>query len=636
MDAKPLSVCKLFEDEGCYLIPIFQRGYVWERKSQWQPLWADICAQVERDQNAQHRTLRNQKCQHFLGAVVINAHEARTGQVNRFEVIDGQQRITTLYLLLAALRDVADYKDVIVRDTREDDILGMLTTRRKHDDEKYNRKLVPTAAFLPQLNEIMTANNPLLTLRKRYPLLRSNSQDPHHAGSMAACYLYFASKIECFLEGNIVDADEETEVEGLAGMTPADRFYILKDSIFAGLHLVALHLGANDDPQSIFESLNARGIPLTPADLIRNHIFLSGLKTDEEFNQEKLYNTYWRRFDVTEKEGSPWRRTETLGRIKMTLLDLYCFQFVVSVRGETIPLKHLYPEFRDWWNDSSQDRGFDVTIRDFTDTAERYLALCNASENSHDPVMRLASLLRELDLIVAMPVALAIERQRERLGDDLEAICIDITSYVVRRLFTGVRSQGFNNIIPMIIRSLSEGGLGALRERMLRWQGRTMAWIPNEDFKKDWLREPTYKTIGPKRTNVVLRLLDKEMRTARNERTSIDQNLSVEHILPQSWNSTNYPLLPGNDSGQQENYRNQYLHNIGNLTILTQSLNSSSSVSNEAFSVKRSAIALQSRLLLNAYFQNPPYGMEVWNENAIEHRAKELLEIGLRLWPRPE
>ena len=97
----------------------------------------------------------------------------------------------------------------------------------------------------------------------------------------------------------------------------------LKDSIFAGLHLVALHLGTNDDPQSIFESLNARGIPLTPADLIRNHVFLSGLNAKEEPNQEKLYNTYWRRFDATENVASPWRRPEKLGRIQMTLLDLF-------------------------------------------------------------------------------------------------------------------------------------------------------------------------------------------------------------------------------------------------------------------------------------------------------------------------
>lgn len=634
MDARPLSVCKLFEDEGCYLIPIFQRGYVWERKSQWQPLWADICAQVERDQNAQRRTPRNQKYLHFLGAVVINAHEARTGQANRFEVIDGQQRITTLYLLLAALRDVADHTRAVIRDTREDDIVGMLTTRRQHDDEKYNRKLVPTAAFLPQLNEIMATNNPLPTLRQRYPLLRSNSQDPHNAGSMASCYLYFASKIEKFLEGIVVDADEETEVEGLAGMTLDQRLFILKDSIFTGLHLVALHLGTNDDPQSIFESLNARGIPLTPADLIRNHVFLSGLNAKEEPNQEKLYNTYWRRFDATENEASPWRRPEKLGRIQMTLLDLYCFHFVVAVRGESIPLKHLYPQFRDWWNDSSQERGFEMTISDFTETADRYLALFNAAQENDDPVMRLAVLLRELDLTVAMPVALALERQREKLGDDLAAICTNISSYVVRRLFTGVQSQGFNNIIPLIIKSVNDGGLDTLLDRMLKWQGRTMAWIKNEDFERDWLSDPTYKTLGPKRTNVILRLLDQAMRTDRNERMLFNQNLSVEHILPQKWTPENYPFTSGNDAGQQEIHRNQYLHNIGNLTLLTQSLNSS--VSNGPFVGKRSAIAQQSSLRLNVYFQSPPDGLDIWNENSIKRRAEELLEIGLRLWPRPE
>ena len=161
-----------------------------------------------------------------------------------------------------------------------------------------------------------------------------------------------------------------------------------------------------------------------------------------------------------------------------------------------------------------------------------------------------------------------------------------------------------------------------------------MAWIPNGDFKRDWLSEPTYKMLGPKRTGVILRLLDQAMRTSRNERTRIDQPLSVEHVLPQSFTSTDYPFPTGGEVGQQAIYRNQYLHNIGNLTLLTQSLNSS--VSNGPFSEKRTAIAQQSTLRLNAYFQNPLHGPDVWNEDAIKHRAENLLEIGLRLWPRPE
>ena len=283
---------------------------------------------------------------------------------------------------------------------------------------------------------------------------------------------------------------------------------------------------------------------------------------------------------------------------------------------------------------SSQERGFDTTIRDFTETAERYLALLNVADDTDDPVMRLAALLRGLDLTVAMPVALALDRKRAILGDDLADICTNISSYVVRRLFTGVQSQGFNKIIPLIINSINEGGLDSLRERMLKWRGRAMAWIPNDDFKRDWLSGQTYKTLGPKRVNVILKLIDQAMRTARNERTRINQNLSVEHVLPQKWTSANYPFPPENYSEQQDNYRNQYLDNIGNLTLLTQSLNSS--VSNGPFALKRSAIAQQSTLRLNAYFQEPPCGRDVWNENAIKYRAEELLAIGLRLWPRPE
>lgn len=630
MEPRTVSVSGLFRDECCFLIPIFQRGYVWERKTQWKPLWADICAQVERDQNY-HGGMPNQRSQHFMGAVVLSAHNPQLGQANRYEVIDGQQRITTLYILLSALRDVADYKGVIVRGSREDVIAHLLRNVRLHDDEKYDRKLVPTMAFLEQLKEIeiLSDANPIISIRGRYPLKRKNGTEYQGSPQMLSCYLYFASVIEAFINGVLVDADDETDVEGIVNMQPIDRFILLRNTIFDGFQLVALHLGVNDDPQAIFESLNARGIPLTPADLIRNHVFLSSLNANEEINQDRLYKKYWSDFDVP---GAAWRNDAALGRIKMTVLDLFCFHFVVSVRGRPIPLKHLYPEFRDWWNDSLHNRGFQETIEDFRDTGNKYLELANAKDDNNDSVAQLAMLLRELDLSVAMPIVLAIERKRDQLGNDVSVICTYVSSYVVRRLFTGVQAQGFNRIIPLIIGALNEGGLNVLVERMLRWEGETMAWIPTSQFKQQWMSAPTYRDLGSKRTKSILKLIDRAMRTTQNEHINLNDGISVEHILPQAWQRSDYPLLPNHDSDQQITVRNQYLHNIGNLTLLTRSLNST--ISNGPFLLKRPKIAEQSALRLNVYFQNPPSGPGNWNETAIRHRADELFQVALRLWPR--
>ena len=133
---------------------------------------------MERDQCRQPR---RQRYQHFLGAIVLHAHEARACQADRYEVIDGQQRITTLYLILAALRDVCDSKQIITRDSREDDLSMMLLNRRRHDDARYDRKLVPTVAFQPQLDEILS-DGALIALRQRYPR-RRNSQDPNPRGA---------------------------------------------------------------------------------------------------------------------------------------------------------------------------------------------------------------------------------------------------------------------------------------------------------------------------------------------------------------------------------------------------------------------------------------------------------------------
>ena len=183
----------------------------------------------------------NQRSQHFMGAVVLSAHATLLGQANRYEVIDGQQRITTLYILLSALRDVADYRGVIVRSSREDVITHLLRNVRPHDDEKYDRKLVPTMAFLQQLNEIeiLSDTNPLIRIRGCHPLKKKTGKEFKDASQMISCYLYFASVIEAFIGGKLTDADDETDVDGIDNMPPIDRFTLLRNTIFEGFQLVA-------------------------------------------------------------------------------------------------------------------------------------------------------------------------------------------------------------------------------------------------------------------------------------------------------------------------------------------------------------------------------------------------------------
>lgn len=124
---------------------------------------------------------------------------------------------------------------------------------------------------------------------------------------------------------------------------------------------------------------------------------------------------------------------------------------------------------------------------------------------------------------------------------------------------------------------------------------------------------------------MVLVALDGELRTRKGEKITINDDLTIEHVMPQEWEE-NWPLPPGDSS---ELAREAALHTFGNLTLLTQALNGA--VSNGAYATKRGEITAQSALRLNAYFQT----VADWDEAAIALRGNELLKLALKVWPRP-
>jgi hypothetical protein len=140
----------------------------------------------------------------------------------------------------------------------------------------------------------------------------------------------------------------------------------LLEAIIRYIQLVEINLDAEDDPQIIFETLNARGAPLAPSDLVRNYLFLHATRRGEDVVQ--LYNSYWRQFDEaldTSRRSRTkrfWREQERQGRLLVNRLDLLLFHFLSSQLGSEFKLSHIFPAFRDWWErpgaPSRSDPGF--------------------------------------------------------------------------------------------------------------------------------------------------------------------------------------------------------------------------------------------------------------------------------------
>jgi Protein of unknown function (DUF1524). len=155
-------------------------------------------------------------------------------------------------------------------------------------------------------------------------------------------------------------------------------------------------------------------------------------------------------------------------------------------------------------------------------------------------------------------------------------------------------------------------------------------WPNDTEFELGWLSKDAYNRRGAK---IVLEALDLQMMTSKQEEIHINTPLTIEHLLPRGWNTTNYPL-PAPNEGQSQDapsiYRNSILNTYGNLTLLTSALNSS--VSNGPFKNKGPEIANQSLLKMNSYFQN--YG-DTWTEEDIISRGQELFTIAKTIWPYP-
>jgi hypothetical protein len=186
--------------------------------------------------------------------------------------------------------------------------------------------------------------------------------------------------------------------------------------------------------------------------------------------------------------------------------------------------------------------------------------------------------------------------------------------------------------------------LQSLRAALIEQKGESVVWPDDARFKQAWLANPVYNLIGAARVQYVLRAIEKRLHEAKTERIEILSSLTVEHVLPDDW-IEQWPLANGqrgvtwveqyDKTRDQKDVeatqkRDRLKHTFGNLTLLTQPLNSS--VSNSAFDIKKPEIIKNSALALNRYFHDK----DVWDDSSIEARGESLFELASTLWPYPK
>jgi hypothetical protein len=260
-------------------------------------------------------------------------------------------------------------------------------------------------------------------------------------------------------------------------------------------------------------------------------------------------------------------------------------------------------------------------------------------------VAPLAAFMESFDIRTAYPLMLHLLAAGLQ-EDDWRRVSTTLESYLLRRAFIGLPTAAYNRVFLTLLRNL----LGKRREELAlgievelsSLSGPSAAWPKDEQLADAWLHADAYNRLQTAKLSHVLLRLSRTYQSPRTESIQVNSTPTIEHLMPQNWHS-HWPLpdgtfvsVEGGEAGEDEppsstqvSDRNRALQTIGNLTLLTQSLNSS--VSNQSWSAKRPAVLGASVLPINLQLQDFP----TWDEHAIERRGRALLEQALRIWPGP-
>jgi hypothetical protein len=606
-----ISVMNVFTQQTRYTVPLFQRPYVWKKEDQWQPLWDDIREAAERVLNAAGKPVAS----HFLGTVVLDQTLNPTYSLPRREVIDGQQRLTTLQLVLKAAEHALDQLRSVVADDdqalRAVDIssrqIAPLTSNPAYSEDEERYKVWPTNEDRAAFRDVMDST---ITDGPKLPETR-----------MALAYRFFRDEFH----GWLMTGDFGRRAMALARA--------LKDH----LRLIVLDLDTTDEPQAIFETLNAHGTPLLPADLIKNWLLWEG--TRQALATDKLYLDFWAPFD---RDFDHWRALTGTGHAARARVDTFLGNWLTRYVRQPISAKHLYDRFLGFVKAGGPrtDEGkLDVAalMSDIAEDAKRFRLIEQpVGKTRYDTFLRR---LGVLDIVVFHPVLLELMGRPGSDNADRDEAGIALESYLVRRVVCGYQTRGYATlaltlldqiaavdadqpVAPSIIAALTDA-TGSDR------------WPDDDAFRVEWCRKKFYYNLRRNRILMILRAIEERyQREATKSEPVLSFNfdeLEIEHILPQAW-ETHWPL---DESVVTREDRNWLLHGIGNLTLIGGSLNKELShgpwIAADGEPSKRAGLQLHSKLDLNArLLRDHPDG---WDEAAMKVRAETLFETARIIWP---
>lgn len=560
IDARAKTVRELLNTgSDQYLIPFFQRHYSWTRR-EWDRLWEDVVELLQDDGQTRH----------FMGPLVCTPTSHMPGEVTPYQLIDGQQRLTTITILLAATKAVADAHEL--HDLAGEIYEDFLVHKRRKGLDRF--KIVPRFGD----RETLTS------------LIENGDEAKVERDSIIKAFRAFRGHIT-----TLIDTSEDE---------PGKVLRTLMKCLTDRLAMVAIMI-KDENPYSIFESLNGKGLPLEQADLIRNFIFMQvPMDQQEDFNDQ-----VWQEFeDALSPVG-----------VEASLSPTQFYRSYLMRNGKYSPKRLTFVEFKDQASRSSKTPQEIVTELHKFLKLQQQIATPEATGNER--LRHALDLMKRLDVQTADPLLLhllAKSEAGEMTTEDLLGSINDICSFVLRRAFCGDSTRRYGQQFVAAIR-----GLGSDARRSLQSYLLDQGWPDDESFTRAARVFPAYRREPAK-----ARLILEEWERKHGHKEPVNLSLlTVEHVMPQT--------ISGNAEGkawqemlgtQWERIHLERLHVLGNLTLSGYNSN----LSNLRYNKKRTLLA-ESNLHLNRRFQD----LETWDETEIYHRSDDISAFVAERWPRP-
>lgn len=436
MKASESKLQQILEGTKQYVVPLYQRTYSW-KKSEWEILWNDLLELYERDNPRPH----------FLGSIVTMPITSVPEGINKYLLIDGQQRLTTIFILLSVIRDAAKKSEENETQISEEINDTFLVNRFKKNLDRY--KLQPTKKDCEAFYQIIQAQS----------LIRESS--------ISECYSFFEKKIKQIK----IDLQK------------------IKEVVCSKLSIISIVLNQDDDPYLVFESLNAKGKSLTQADLIRNYFFM--LINGE--NQETVYT-------------HSWYPMETLLQDNLTEF----IRHYLTKDGREVKQNDVYFEIKEKINQNNVQSKIENIVKFSEYYAKLINPDLEQNEKIRNSLRRL-NRLEVLTIYPFLLNCYDDWKENKITVEDFQEILQILENFLLRRFVCNVQTRGLNRIFSVLYSQISKEitlNSNKLVEQ-LKLSLQTHDYPNDLEFKKNLVTIKLYGGNRSEKGKIILESLEK-------------------------------------------------------------------------------------------------------------------------------